>query len=148
MRAYTHRGAAHRQQVSTIFWLRKTWILFSCAPDRIRTSDHGIHWISRLMLYQTAILKATKKEFHPLLFSFFEWLRFQYNFFSVVYIYNICHVYSPNAPDLDNSPVFIIPKAGLFVCLLKAYSYSPANCTRSPQGFHPKGMLLSDNYCI
>ena len=25
---------------------------FSCAPDGIRTSGHGIHWILRPMLYQ------------------------------------------------------------------------------------------------
>ena len=51
MPACTHRGGAHRQRVST-FWLGKTLTNFSCAPDGIRTSGHGIHSISRPTLYQ------------------------------------------------------------------------------------------------
>ena len=46
MRAYIHRGGAH-WRVSTTFWLGKTLTIFSCAPDVIWTSGHGIHWISR-----------------------------------------------------------------------------------------------------
>ena len=52
MRAYTHGGGAHRQQISTTFWLGKTLTNFSCATDRIRTSGHGTHWISRPTFYQ------------------------------------------------------------------------------------------------
>ena len=47
MRAYTHRGGAHRQRVSTTGCLGKTLTNFCCAPDGILTSDHGIHWITR-----------------------------------------------------------------------------------------------------
>ena len=51
VRIHTGEGA-HRQLVSTIFELGKILINVYCAPDGIRTSGHGIHWISRLMLYQ------------------------------------------------------------------------------------------------
>ena len=46
MRAYTHRGWAHRQWVSTTFLTRKnghTFFLCACAPDGVRTS---CLWIS------------------------------------------------------------------------------------------------------
>ena len=52
MRAWTHGGGAHRQRVSTTFWLWKTLTNLSCALDGIPTSGHGVHWISRLTLYQ------------------------------------------------------------------------------------------------
>ena len=43
-------GGPHRQRVSTTFWLGKTFTNV-CAPYGIRTSGHGIHWISRRTLY-------------------------------------------------------------------------------------------------
>ena len=52
MRAHAHGGGAHRQRVSTTFWLGKTVTHFYCAPDGIRNSVHGIHWISSPTIYQ------------------------------------------------------------------------------------------------
>ena len=45
MRAYTHRGRAHRQQVNTTFWLGKNSQISSCASDGVWTS--GIWTSSR-----------------------------------------------------------------------------------------------------
>ena len=42
-------GWAHRQRVSTTFWLGKTLTILSCAPDGVRTAAF---WISSPMLYQ------------------------------------------------------------------------------------------------
>ena len=51
MHACTDEGWAH-WRVSITLRLGKTLTNVSCAPDRIWTAGHGIHWILRPTLYQ------------------------------------------------------------------------------------------------
>ena len=69
MCVYTHRDGAHRQRVTITFWLGKTLTNFSCAPNGIKTSSHGIHWILRLTLYQLSHHICLTSLSLPLLFA-------------------------------------------------------------------------------
>ena len=57
VRVYTWMGVGHTDKSAPIFWLGKTLTNFSCAPDRVRTSDL---WISSPTLYQLS---------HPITFK-------------------------------------------------------------------------------